>query len=249
MRYLNTKNIIAAGVLLSCMSSIAWGVIIPDRTRIIMNESDKGEALKLTNQSKNLPYLAQTWIEDTKGNKSRDFIVTVPPMVRLNPSEQIQIRMISQEKIAQLPNDRETLFYFNVREIPPKTDKKNVMQVTMQHALKLFWRPKAIELEDDGVMTYEKVEIIRRNDGSIRFNNKMPYHVTLGYIGTNGVTMLPQTQSLMVLPFSHADTQFKNVPSTFQVGYINDFGGLSFYEINCPTVNNSCNVSVAKRDK
>lgn len=158
MRYLNTKNIIAAGVLLSCMSSIAWGAIIPDRTRIIMNESDKGEALKLTNQSKNLPYLAQTWIEDTKGNKSRDFIVTVPPMVRLNPSEQIQIRMITQEKIAQLPKDRETLFYFNVREIPPKTDKKNVMQVTMQHALKLFWRPKSIELEDDGVMTYEKLK-------------------------------------------------------------------------------------------
>ena len=52
MRYLNTKNIITAGVLLSCMNSIAWGAIIPDRTRIIMNESDKGEALKLTNQSK-----------------------------------------------------------------------------------------------------------------------------------------------------------------------------------------------------
>lgn len=47
MRYLNTKNLIAAGVLLACMSSIAWGAIIPDRTRIIMNESDKGEALKL----------------------------------------------------------------------------------------------------------------------------------------------------------------------------------------------------------
>lgn len=98
MRYLNTKNIIAAGVLLSCMNSIAWGAIIPDRTRIIMNESDKGEALKLTNQSKKLPYLAQTWIEDTKGNKSRDFIVTVPPMVRLNPNEQIQIRMIISGK-------------------------------------------------------------------------------------------------------------------------------------------------------
>ncbi len=108
---------------------------------------------------------------------------------------------------------------------------------------------KAIELEDDGVMTYEKVEIIRRNDGSIRFNNKMPYHVTLGYIGTNGVTMLPQTQSLMVTPFSYANTQFKNVPSTFQVGYINDFGGLSFYEINCPVVNNICNISVANRDQ
>ncbi|QJT88043.1 fimbria/pilus periplasmic chaperone [Escherichia coli] len=26
--------------------------------------------------------------------------------------------------MAQLPNDRETLFYFNVREIPPKQIKK-----------------------------------------------------------------------------------------------------------------------------
>ena len=41
----------------------------------------------------------------------------------------------------------------------------------------------------------------------------------------------------------------KNVPSTFQVGYINDFGGLSFYEINCPVVNNICNISVANRDQ
>lgn len=49
MRYLNTKNIIAAGVLLFCMSSIAWGAIILDCTCIIMNELDKGEALKLTN--------------------------------------------------------------------------------------------------------------------------------------------------------------------------------------------------------
>ncbi|MGC6591492.1 hypothetical protein ACP0GC_04600, partial [Escherichia coli] len=74
-------------------------------------------------------------------------------------------------------------------------------------------------------------------------------HHPLGYIGTNGVTMLPQTQSLMVTPFSYANTQFKNVPSTFQVGYINDFGGLSFYEINCPVVNNICNISVANRDQ
>ena len=124
MRYLNTKNIIAAGVLLSCMNSIAWGAIIPDRTRIIMNESDKGEALKLTNQSKNLPYLAQTWIEDTKGNKSRDFIVTVPPMVRLNPSEQIQIRMITQEKIAQLPKTEKRSSILTCEKYRPKQIKK-----------------------------------------------------------------------------------------------------------------------------
>lgn len=90
------------------------------------------------------------------------------------------------------------------------------MQVTMQHALKLFWRPKAIELEDDGVMTYEKLKSFVEMTVSIRFNNKMPYHVTLGYIGTNGVTMLPQTQSLMVTPFSYANTQFKMFRQLFR---------------------------------
>lgn len=34
MRYLNTKNIIAAGVLLSCMSSIAWGAIQGERMSV-----------------------------------------------------------------------------------------------------------------------------------------------------------------------------------------------------------------------
>lgn len=60
----------------------------------------------------------------------------------------------------------------------------------MQYVLKLFWWLKVIELEDDGVMIYEKVEIICRNDGLICFNNKMFYYVMLGYIGTNGVMML-----------------------------------------------------------
>lgn len=136
-------------------------------------------------------------------------------MVRLNPSEQIQIRMITQEKLLNFLKTEKRSSILTCEKYRPK-QIKNVMQVTMQHALKLFWRPKAIELEDDGVMTYEKVEIIRRNDGSIRFNNKMPYHVTLGYIGTNGVTMLPQTQSLMVTPFSYANTQFKMFRQLFR---------------------------------
>ena len=239
MRYLNTKNIIAAGVLLSCMSSIAWGAIIPDRTRIIMNESDKGEALKLTNQSKNLPYLAQTWIEDTKGNKSRDFIVTVPPMVRLNPSEQIQIRMITQEKIAQLPKDRETLFYFNVREIPPKTDKKNVMQVTMQHALKLFWRPKAIELKEGQFVPLDKV-VISRASGTLQFKNSSPYYITVGYIGLNGKTLLPGAESVMIEPFGQASQSLAKLPAEFQVGYISDYGGLEMFKVSCNAVQPAC---------
>lgn len=78
-------------------------------------------------------------------------------MVRLNPSEQIQIRMITQEKLLNFLKTEKRSSILTCEKYRPK-QIKNVMQVTMQHALKLFWRPKAIELEDDGVMTYEKLK-------------------------------------------------------------------------------------------
>ncbi|WP_223346554.1 fimbria/pilus periplasmic chaperone, partial [Escherichia coli] len=41
--------------------------------------------------------------------------------------------------------DRESLFYYNVREIPPKSGKANTLQIALQTRIKLFWRPKALE--------------------------------------------------------------------------------------------------------
>ncbi|MEX6226452.1 fimbria/pilus periplasmic chaperone [Providencia hangzhouensis] len=34
--------------------------------------------------------------------------------------------------INELPQDRESLFYFNLREVPPKSDKDNVLQIALQ---------------------------------------------------------------------------------------------------------------------
>lgn len=68
-------------------------------------------------------------------------------MERIEPDEQVQIRLMALASLNNLPQDRETLFYYNVREIPPRTKEQNVMQIAMQSRLKLFWRPKAIELK------------------------------------------------------------------------------------------------------
>lgn len=43
--------------------------VSPDRTRIIFNASNKSATVRLTNQSKIDPYLAQSWIEDASGKK------------------------------------------------------------------------------------------------------------------------------------------------------------------------------------
>jgi P pilus assembly chaperone PapD len=37
-----------------------------------------------------------------------------------------------------LPQDRETVYYFNLREIPPRSDKANTLQIALQTRIKLF---------------------------------------------------------------------------------------------------------------
>ena len=89
-------------------------------------------------------------------------------MERIEPDEQVQIRLMALASLNNLPQDRETLFYYNVREIPPRAKEQNVMQIAMQSRLKLFWRPKAIELKGEMVPLQKT---ITRTAAGLTLNN------------------------------------------------------------------------------
>ncbi|AEN62958.1 Pili assembly chaperone [Enterobacter soli] len=240
-------NTIAKGI--ACLLGASFTVnaaVSPDRTRIIFNQADKSVSLRLTNQSKTSPYLAQSWIEDKDGKKSRNYITAIPPMIRLEAGEQAQVRLMGQATLAQLPTDRETLFYFNIREIPPRSEVKNVMQIAMQSRLKLFWRPKAIEAKDGQFDFSDKFTISRTSDG-LTLKNSTPYYLTVGYVGTTGKTLLPDTKSMMVEPFGQAAQEVKNLPPNFQIGFIGDYGGLLMYSVKCNSVQSTCQTEQMKR--
>ncbi|MGT3194634.1 fimbrial biogenesis chaperone, partial [Yersinia enterocolitica] len=85
---------------------------------------------------------AQAWIENEKHEKiTTGPIVVTPPVQRLEPGEKSMVRLSSTPEINKLPQDRESLFYFNLREIPPKSEKANVLQIALQTKIKLFYRP------------------------------------------------------------------------------------------------------------
>ncbi|MCP2120492.1 fimbrial biogenesis chaperone [Enterobacter mori] len=231
--------------LLGACSS-AYATVSPDRTRIIFNASAKSLSVRLTNQSKTAPYLAQSWIEDKAGKKTREFISPIPPLLRIEPDEQAQVRLMAQQKLSQLPADRESLFYYNMREIPPKAEQKNVMQIAMQSRLKLFWRPKAIELKEGQFVPLDKV-VISRASGTLQFKNSSPYYITVGYIGLNGKTLLPGAESVMIEPFGQASQPLANLPAEFQIGYIGDYGGLEMFKVSCNTVQTTCQSKPVKK--
>ena len=122
-------------LILLAVSLGSNAAVQPDRTRVVFNANDKATSLRIENQSDKLPYLAYSWIENDKGEKSDDLLVALPPIQRLEPKATSQVRIVKQASTTQLPGDRETLFYYNMREIPPAPDKSSdhaILQVAIQ---------------------------------------------------------------------------------------------------------------------
>lgn len=134
-------------LLLLIASLCSYAALQPDRTRIVFNANDKATSLRVDNRSDKLPYLAYSWLENEKGEKSDDLLVALPPIQRLEPKATTQVRIVKQASTAKLPGDRETLFFYNMREIPPSPEKNSghaVLQVAIQSRIKVFWRPSAL---------------------------------------------------------------------------------------------------------
>ncbi|EAA3132729.1 fimbria/pilus periplasmic chaperone [Salmonella enterica subsp. enterica serovar Adelaide] len=202
-----------------------------DRTRIVMGGDAKSLAVTLTNQSKAQPYLAQSWIDDASGKRSESYFLALPPLQRIDAGKKTQVRIMALPAAASLPKDRETLFYFNVREIPPKSDKENVLQVALQSRLKLFYRPESIKKKAND-RSEEKITVTRQSSKLI-LNNPTPYYITLGYLGSDNKGSFPGFDSIMVAPFGSQDFNVKFSGDTLHVGYIDDFGGLKINQYHC----------------
>lgn len=207
-----------------------------DRTRIVFPESDKASSLKIENQSKALPYLALSWIEDEKGRKEDRHFMALPPIQRIEAGSASQLRIVKQAATSQLPKDRESLFYFNLREVPPKStsasDERSVMQVAMQSRIKLFWRPKAIT-KKPGEQAEMRMEISATAKG-LTIHNPTPYYITLAWLSKNARTMLPGFDSLMLAPFATATTSTGDYHGNYySIGYIDDYGALKKVDVQC----------------
>ena len=83
-------------------------------------------------------------MENENGERIESPLIVLPPIQRIEPGDKSQIKVQSLPDIAKLPQDRESVFYFNLREIPPRSNKPNVLQIALQTRIKLFYRPASI---------------------------------------------------------------------------------------------------------
>lgn len=225
------KQTLSLGFVLLLAAQAADAAIALDRTRAIFDGSQKSISLNIRNDNTQLPYLAQSWLEDSNGQKITDPLVVVPPVQRVEPGAKSQIRINAMAGVAKLPQDRESVFYFNVREIPPRSTKQNVMQIALQTKIKLFYRPAPIAIDSD-VIWQEKVVLTKVGDG-YQIHNPTPYYLTvIGISGQAKSDSANDFRPVMVPPKSTLKA-VSPVYATPYVTYINDFGGRPELKFTC----------------
>uniref|UniRef100_UPI00073D329E fimbria/pilus periplasmic chaperone n=1 Tax=Entomohabitans teleogrylli TaxID=1384589 RepID=UPI00073D329E len=183
------------------------------------------------------PYLAQVWIEDAAENKLNGPLMVLPPVQRIESGGKSSVRIQALPEIDRLPKDRESVFWFNLREIPPRSNKPNVLTLALQTRLKIFWRPAAIKIDakTDTVPGVEKVTLAK-SGGRYVLNNPTPYHLTFvegrssleakGIAGFEPVMVAPKSK---VTLSSGADA----LGSAPVLALVNDYGSLRLLPFQC----------------
>ncbi|WP_368541106.1 molecular chaperone [Enterobacter soli] len=192
------------------------GVIIGG-TRIVFDGNKKEAAININNPDAS-PYLIQSWIETVNGGAEKAPFIITPPLYRLDKDQQNVERIVMA---GALPQDRESLFWLNIKAIPAASTKQNTLQIAVKTRIKLIYRPAAMK----GHMPEEQAEKLtwRRVGNRLQVTNPTDFVMNFNAISVAGKALADVSY---VLP--HASTFFDCLAAaptgdvTFSI--INDYG-------------------------
>lgn len=231
----STNTLMTSALLLSLWVTSASAAIALDRTRVVFDGEQNSVSLNVSNQNKQLPYLAQGWIEDEAGQKIQSPFTVLPPVQRIEPGKPSQVKIQSLPVVNALPQDRESVFYFNLREIPPKSTKPNTLQIALQTRIKLFYRPKGLSIDPNAPAPQNKMTLTKQGDKYI-VNNPTPYYVTfVDASSKKGVTGIKDFEPMMLAPKSSMPLTVSAaaVGNSPVLTYVNDYGGRPQLSFQC----------------
>ena len=246
--FINSRFTISALAMLTlCLFNSANAAIGLDRTRVVFDGNKDAVSMSITNNNTQLPYLAQGWIEDEQGNKITTPLIVLPPVQRLEPGKISQVKVQALPAAKSLPQDRETLYYFNLREIPPRSDKANSLQIALQTRIKLFYRPASIvQSQLERAEPWQQKLTLTRVGGHYQVNNPTPYYVTLiDARSAKEAKTAPDFEPLMVPP--KGSLKLRSTAAALGtkpwLTYVNDYGARPALAFSCS--DNTCVVDVA----
>ncbi|WP_124642719.1 molecular chaperone [Aquitalea sp. FJL05] len=212
-------------------------------TRIIY-PADKREITFTINNNGKKASLVQSWVDegnpkDTPDNTTAPFILT-PPISVISPekSQNIRVRYTAEKK---LPEEKESLFWVNVLEIPQNIDAPNQLRIGLRTRIKFFFRPNNLTIKPENATEKLNWQVEKKNGKWVAIiKNNSPYYITFSVINiktkdiNSTVELAPQNS--MLAPNSDTEYELKSSKSELKQGInfsiINDYGGQSSFTAN-----------------
>ena len=176
--------LLAVGLLAAPAWSPARAALVLSDTRLVYHASAHEAWIGVLNVGKQ-PALMQAWIDAGNASikpQSSDvpFVVT-PPMARIDAGQRQTLSVVFTG--ADLPADRESLYWLNVLDIPPEPHLKpgaNFIQFAVRTRIKLLYRPASLHGGPARAMTTLRwSERCTRGKCTLQVRNPSPYYVAI----------------------------------------------------------------------
>ncbi|MBY7219638.1 fimbrial chaperone [Escherichia marmotae] len=210
-------------VFIFLISTCAHAGIIIGGTRLVYLSNKSDVTVSVYNKEEKIPYLVQAWVDPfNKEDKSKASFAVIPPVSRLEPLQEKVLRIIKTKGV--LPEDRESVFWLNVKNIPPANKNKdvNALEIAIKTRIKLFWRPASIKtIPESGAVNVKW----HRKENNLIVENTNAIHINIMEVNVDGkdvpLNMIRPFETL-TLPLP-AQASGKNMYWRF----INDYGAVS----------------------
>ncbi|AOT44338.1 fimbrial biogenesis chaperone [Enterobacter ludwigii] len=204
-------------------SYISHASVTLSNTRVVYDADKKESNINVRNNTAT-PFLVQSWVQGNDSQATKAPFVVTPPLFRMDAGKANALRIIYTG--TTLPQDRESLFWLNVKSIPSSSREDiNKLQIAVNTRVKLFYRPTNLADEPADIgknvrWSIENNELIVRNNSS--------YYISFAEVTINNKKW---SEFDMLEPKSSKAFTLNNSPlknnATVHWKYINDYGGNS----------------------
>lgn len=224
MKYLMRFGLYTSLFFVIVFASPAFCSVTLVGTRIIYAASAKEKSLQFNSQDE-YPSLVQIWLDkdnpQSKPETADAPFVATPQIFRMNPQSGQLVRLIFTG--ADLPADRESLFYLNFMQMPALKSSQvssNLLMLAVTSRVKVFYRPKGLKGGSDKLA--EELKFRFQSSGAsaaLEVQNGTAFHAVIREaILMIGEQKIPLVSGVMLLPKSV--TQWL-IPLPAQVGQLN----------------------------
>lgn len=222
------KAIVLACCFIFSINSFANNIIV-NGTRFIYPGDEKEITVQLSNTAER-PAVAQAWLDTGNASETPDTIKTpfqiTPPVSRVEAKGGQNLRIKLMDK-GRIPQDRESLWWLNILDIPPTVKGKdgemqNVLQLAIRSRFKFFYRPVGLGSRE---LAPEQL-VIKTNGKNIVIENPTPFYITVTKISTDGKVALTD-KTVLIEPKNQTLVELKQAiksGSKVVVNNINDYG-------------------------